>query len=808
MPYSYTTSPIATDITASGNSQIRKAPIDSAFNTANTQITINTAEIEQGRGVYSSLAAHFAALVLSGGNVATLTVGPISAAQKVVTVDSTTGFIAGGRVAYLLAGGGIEYNTIATVDSGSQLTLGTNIGAGGIGDNVYFTLIGESEYQAAVAINYGGTYVATLPANIAALGRKVYLAQAYGMSAAATAAANTTALTAALTAAGSAGGGVVVLPAGAMNINNVAFQGANVALVGAGMPSINADKTALVGGTVLKGGSVTFGGYAGGTIRDLGVDVSGVSGQNAISSGTSTTGVQRCVVQNVIALGAGQIDGSHGLVVTSGDYNVVENFSAYKVQHGLALRSSWNRVSDCYFYDCSISSIFIKSLDYGISGGVDFASYNTISNVQTESSALGVCGGIWLTAQTGSKTQYNAISNYVARQPAFGIVARASGGGECSYNTISGGAIFWPQYRAIDLGGDADEFTFLGMHVSCLFGSVILNNSNSKNHYFLGGTALPLGGERLKKGKIIQFQANGRPYKISLQKETQSIANDTWTKVKWSNLIGSWNEPDPAVAITAITKDNPAEVTAANHGFSNGHEVYMYGVGGMVELNNRKYKVTNKTTNTFQLFRATDLQLISISGTGTVTVQTSAAHNLTTGAEVSIVNTEHFDGGPYAITVTAADAFTYSANGHATAETAGTVETAYPSIDSSGYTTYTGGGSVRRYLQQAFWDLDSSDANVSGNLLSPGVRDLGVNVRIQFATHATGVRRIRLVRHVPPSTETVETTVSKTALSAYETDLNLFFSRKVGDSQYFYIEAYQNSGGNLNVAGNSRITVE
>lgn len=53
--------------------------------------------------------------------------------------------------------------------------------------------------------------------------------------------------------------------------------------------------------------------------------------------------------------------------------------------------------------------------------------------------------------------------------------------------------------------------------------------------------------------------------------------------------------------ITAITAANPAVVTSAGHGFSNGDRVYITSVAGMVELNNREFTVANKTTDTFEL---------------------------------------------------------------------------------------------------------------------------------------------------------------------------------------------------------------
>ena len=53
--------------------------------------------------------------------------------------------------------------------------------------------------------------------------------------------------------------------------------------------------------------------------------------------------------------------------------------------------------------------------------------------------------------------------------------------------------------------------------------------------------------------------------------------------------------------ITAITKANPAVVTSNSHGYSNGDEVVITAVGGMTEVNGKRFLVADKTTNTFEL---------------------------------------------------------------------------------------------------------------------------------------------------------------------------------------------------------------
>ena len=59
-----------------------------------------------------------------------------------------------------------------------------------------------------------------------------------------------------------------------------------------------------------------------------------------------------------------------------------------------------------------------------------------------------------------------------------------------------------------------------------------------------------------------------------------------------------------AITITDITRANPAVVTAASHGFTNGYKVRIKDVVGMTEVNQgltTAYTVANKTDDTLEL---------------------------------------------------------------------------------------------------------------------------------------------------------------------------------------------------------------
>ena len=58
---------------------------------------------------------------------------------------------------------------------------------------------------------------------------------------------------------------------------------------------------------------------------------------------------------------------------------------------------------------------------------------------------------------------------------------------------------------------------------------------------------------------------------------------------------------DDDKVISAITKANPAVVTANSHGYSNGDRIIISEVEGMTEVNGETFTVSEKTTNTFEL---------------------------------------------------------------------------------------------------------------------------------------------------------------------------------------------------------------
>ena len=95
--------------------------------------------------------------------------------------------------------------------------------------------------------------------------------------------------------------------------------------------------------------------------------------------------------------------------------------------------------------------------------------------------------------------------------------------------------------------------------------------------------------------------------------------------------------------ITAITRANPAVVTSASHGFSNGDHVWINSVGGMTRLNGRRFVVANQTTNTFELTGENSTSYDAYASAGTASKVYEIATTYTTAQIFEIQYTQSAD---------------------------------------------------------------------------------------------------------------------------------------------------------------------
>lgn len=93
-------------------------------------------------------------------------------------------------------------------------------------------------------------------------------------------------------------------------------------------------------------------------------------------------------------------------------------------------------------------------------------------------------------------------------------------------------------------------------------------------------------------------------------RELTRVANDNWTLTELTftpqqafptALTAEAQTTIDSQAITAITQADPAVVTTASHGWSDGDIVHITGIVGMTELNHAFFKLNNTTGTTFEL---------------------------------------------------------------------------------------------------------------------------------------------------------------------------------------------------------------
>lgn len=90
---------------------------------------------------------------------------------------------------------------------------------------------------------------------------------------------------------------------------------------------------------------------------------------------------------------------------------------------------------------------------------------------------------------------------------------------------------------------------------------------------------------------------------------------DLGTDIEFAHFVDSGLSLNVPVTVSGATQADPVVITATSHGFSDGDTVAFREVKGMTELNGKKYKINNKTANTFEL-QSLAVTPVDIDGTG------------------------------------------------------------------------------------------------------------------------------------------------------------------------------------------------
>jgi len=141
--------------------------------------------------------------------------------------------------------------------------------------------------------------------------------------------------------------------------------------------------------------------------------------------------------------------------------------------------------------------------------------------------------------------------------------------------------------------------------------------------------------------------------KVAIVPYSMAVNLDTHAAAARGSIIGSTNITNATWTVgasktmTGATKANPAVITSNAHGFANGDVIWISGVSGMTQLNNKAYIVANKATNTFQIKTLAGVLVSSsgystYSGNGTIRkCQTSDCSVVITAANHGLSNNDY-----------------------------------------------------------------------------------------------------------------------------------------------------------------------
>jgi hypothetical protein len=167
------------------------------------------------------------------------------------------------------------------------------------------------------------------------------------------------------------------------------------------------------------------------------------------------------------------------------------------------------------------------------------------------------------------------------------------------------------------------------------------------------------------------------------------------------------------VTISGATQANPVVVTATGHSYDNGDEISITGVAGMTELNNKRYLVANKTTNTFQI---TNVDGTNINGTGFTAYTSGGVANRVYEIATPYLTAELFD----LKFAQSADVMYITHPNHEVEK-----------LSRSGHTSWT-------LTDVDFTDGPYLDDNITTTTLNPGSSAVGTGVAV-VASSTTGI---------------------------------------------------------------------
>lgn len=248
--------------------------------------------------------------------------------------------------------------------------------------------------------------------------------------------------------------------------------------------------------------------------------------------------------------------------------------------------------------------------------------------------------------------------------------------------------------------GTANTLTYLRKHQIWAWAH------HTTNGLFKSVEAMPETTSEYGVYFVVERTITGTTGSPSTMQYVERLKNRDILDIKDSFFIDSGLSLDVPITITEATTTLPVVITASAHGLADADSVDISDIVGMTELNNNRYKIGNKTTNTFELFdRFQTIETITGATQAAACEITIGAHTHTEGQQVKIsgvVGMTQLNGNTYLVKAATATGVTLKSL--AGVDLDSTAFTAYISggkavmddnVDGTAFTAYVSGGKAR-----------------------------------------------------------------------------------------------------------------
>lgn len=223
---------------------------------------------------------------------------------------------------------------------------------------------------------------------------------------------------------------------------------------------------------------------------------------------------------------------------------------------------------------------------------------------------------------------------------------------------------------------------------------------------FKSVASIPEGTSEYGVYFVVERKIEGTTGSTSTMQYVERLKNRDVLDIKDSFFVDSGLSLDSPVTVSGATVASPVVITATAHGFTDADFIDFAEVSGMTELNGNRYKIGNKTANTFELFdRTQSVYTVTAATQADPCEVTIGAHSHTEGQQITlsgVIGMTELNGNTYQVNTATATTVTLKSIAGVTTDATGF--TAYVSggmaeidadVDGSAFTTYISGGEAR-----------------------------------------------------------------------------------------------------------------